>query len=80
MIVNYKGMDADFNYRLAEINFTEDEMEKVEYMEKEMRIRGWKIDIVTDGYAQCEVTDKEEYKDFMKDWKEVKKSVALLKK
>lgn len=24
MTVNYKGMDKDFNYRLAEINFDED--------------------------------------------------------
>jgi len=32
MRVDYKGMELDFNYRLAEISFTEDEMEKVEYI------------------------------------------------
>ena len=78
--VDYKGMDIDLDYRIAEISFTEDELEKVEYMTKVMKIKGWKIDVVTDGYAQCEVEDKEDYKSFMEDWKEVKKSVALWKK
>ena len=78
--VDYKGMNMDLDYRLAEISFTEDEIEKVEYIAKVMKIKGWKIDIVTDGYAQCEVEDKEDYKSFIEDWKEVKKNVALWKK
>ena len=80
MIVNYKGIDKEFNYRVAEINFSEDEIAKVEYITKVMSIKGWEINIVTDGYAVCEVERKEDYKDFMRDWKEVKKSVALWKK
>lgn len=80
MTVNYKGIDTDFNYRLAEINFDDGEYEKLEYISKVMKIKGWNIDIVTDGYAQCEVDDKEDYRSFMKDWNEVKKSVALWKK
>jgi len=45
-----------------------------------MKVKGWSIDIVTDGYAQCEVDDKDDYRSFMEDWKKVKKSVALWKK
>jgi hypothetical protein len=78
--VDYKGTDEFSNYRLAEISFTEDEMEKVEYIAKVMKVKGWNIDIVTDGYAQCEVEDKDDYRSFMEDWKEVKKNVALWKK
>lgn len=80
MNISYKGSNKDFDYRLAEINFDETEFEKVCYMANVMTIKGWKIDVVTDGYACCEVEDREEYKMFMKDWKEVKKSVALWKK
>jgi hypothetical protein len=80
MTVNYKGMDSDFDYRLAEINFDDGEYKELDYITKVMKIKGWNIDIVTDRYAQCEVDDKKDYKEFMKDWKEVKKNVALWKK
>lgn len=80
MTVNYKGISEDFNYRIAEINFKEEELAKVEYIAKVMNIKGYDIEVVTDGYAICEVDGKEEYKEFMKEWKEVKKSVALWKK
>ena len=80
MTVNYKGMDKDFDYRVAEINFDDKEYEKLNYIAKVIKIKGWYIDIVTNGYAQCKIDNKEEYKDFMKDWKKVKKSVGLWKK
>ena len=80
MRVNYKGMDKDFEYRLAKINYDEEETKKVEYMIKIMSIKGWEIKNATEEYAYCEVENIEEYKEFMKDWKEVKKSVALWKK
>lgn len=80
MRVNYKGMDKDYEYRVAEINYDEEESKKVEYIAKVMYIKGFEIKIVCDGYACCEVDNIEEYKNFMKDWKEVKKSVALWKK
>lgn len=80
MTVNYKGLDMYNNYRLAEICFEDEELEKLEYISKVMQIKGWNIDIVTMGYAQCKVDDKEDYRSFMEDWKEVKKSVALWKK
>lgn len=74
MTVNYKGMDDNFDYRLAEINF--DEMEEALYskIEKVMNIKGWNLQAVTDGYASCEVDSYAEYKDFVKDYKEVKRA------
>ena len=45
-----------------------------------MAIKGWDIVVSTDTYATCEVENIEQYKDFMRDWKEVKKSVALWRK
>lgn len=80
MIVNYKGMDKDFEYRLAEISFDDEEEKKLEYIAKVMKIKGWEIEIVTNNYAMVRLDSYCEYKDFMKDWKEVKKSVALWKK
>ena len=81
MRVNYKGMDKDYPYRIAEINYDdEEESKKVEYIAKVMLINGWEIKIVADGWAYCEVDNIDEYRSFMKDWKEVKKSVALWKK
>lgn len=80
MRVNYKGMDKDYEYRIAEISFDEEEFNKVCYISKVMAIKGWDIVVSTDTYATCEVENIEQYKDFMRDWKEVKKSVALWRK
>ena len=74
MRVNYKGMDKDYKYRIAEINFEESESEKVKFMVAAMAERGYRIDII-DTWAACEVEDKDEYRDFMKDWKKVKKGL-----
>lgn len=77
MIVNYKGATEDSNfYRLAEIGFDEEkELALLERMAKVLEIKGWTIDIPTDGYACCEVDNYDEYKDFVRDYKEVKKSI-----
>lgn len=75
MRVNYKGMDADYNYRVAEIAFEEEKLNVMERIAFLMRIHSWNIDIVTDGYAMCEVNDIDEYKEFMKDWKACKKCI-----
>lgn len=79
--VNYKGMDEGFDYRLAEINFDEEkEMKDYERLEKVMIIKGWGLNLVTDGYASCEIENMSEYKQFVSDYKEVKKSIRLWKK
>lgn len=81
MTVNYKGMDKGFDYRLAEINFDEEkEMKDYERLEKVMRIKGWDLNLVTDGYASCEIENMFEYKQFVAVYKEVKKSIRLWKK
>lgn len=78
MKVNYKGMSKDYEYRIAEINYDdEEEYEKVEHMIKIMANKGWNIVNGVAGWASCEMADMQEYKEFMKDWKEAKKSVAL---
>lgn len=81
MIVNYKGMDKNFNYRIAEINYDDEKEQRLmDRIEQVMRIKGYEIDQVTNGYAQCEVDSKDEYKDFVRDYKEVKKAVKLWEK
>ena len=78
MTVNYKGMDKKFNYRLAEINFDEDtEQALMDKIEQVMKIRGYYIDQVTKGYALCEVEDRDGYREFVKDYKEVRKSAKM---
>ena len=44
-------------------------------IEQVMNIKGWKLNQVTNGYASCEVENMNEYKEFVRDYKEVKKSV-----
>ena len=81
MTVNYKGMDAGFEYRLAEINFDEEKEQKIyNRLEQVMRIKGWNLNLVTEGYASCEVENISEYKQFVSDYKEVKKSIRLWNK
>ena len=81
MTVSYKGIDADYNYRVAEIFFDDETEQKIyDRIEKVMKIRGWELNQVTNGYASCKVDNMEEYRDFVKDYKEVKKSVKLWKK
>lgn len=81
MTVNYKGMDAGFEYRLAEINFDEEKEQKFyDRLEQVMRIKGWDLNLVTDGYASCEVENMTEYKQFVADYKSVKKSIRLWNK
>lgn len=80
MRINYKGTFEDKarrEHRLAEINFEAKEERAYERVAQVLNIHGWKVELVTDGFAMCEVADHEEYKAFVKDYKAVKKSVAL---
>lgn len=79
MRVNYKGKSICFKWRLAEICYDEEkEIAKVEEIVYIMKKQfGWNIDIVADGYSQCQIEDFEDYKSFMEDFKETKK---ILKK
>ncbi len=75
MRVSYKGQDKDFEYRLAEIGYEDDEETVMKRIEQEMNKRGWNLNIVADGYASCVVDDREEYKAFVEDYKQVKRMV-----
>lgn len=78
MTVNYKGMDKDFNYRIAEINYDDDtEQTLMNRIEQVMRIKGYEINNSVSGYATCEVEGMQEYRQFVRDYKEVKKAVLL---
>lgn len=78
MTVNYKGIDKDFGYRLAEINFDDGKEQRLmDRIEQVMRIKGYEINQVADGYASCEVENMDEYKQFVRDYKDVKRAVKL---
>lgn len=72
MTLTYKGMTSDFQYRVAEVNFNEEtEITLVNrvvfFMEK---VKGYKVDIATSGYAVCEVEDRQEFTTFAREWRE----------
>ena len=75
MRINYKGMDKDYPYRVAEIFFNENEQIKVDKVIELLEKEGWKIDTVTDGYYLCGIEDYDEYKLFMNDWKNAKSKI-----
>lgn len=77
MTVNYKGINEDYNYRVAEICYTEEEEILLNKMCKPLELKGWDIENGVEGYATVKVDNMDEYKDFVKDYKEVKKSAKL---
>lgn len=79
MTTKYKGRTSNYNYRAAEIAFN-DETEQRFYdrVEQVMKLKGWNLIQVTDGYALCEVNDYDEYKEFVRDYKDVKESIRLV--
>lgn len=83
MRINYKGLFKDKvrrEHRLAEISFSEKEENDYERIAQVLNVHGWGLQLVTDGYAMCEVECREEYETFLKDYKAVKKALALWKK
>mgnify|MGYP006943581313 CR=1 FL=1 len=77
MQVSYKGMTKDYDFRVAEINYDDvEEYEKVEEMIKIMnKTGGWNIVNGVAGCASCQIENKSEYREFMKDWKASKKEL-----
>ena len=75
MRVNYKGAEENLR-RLAEISF-DDEKETTlfERTAKLMEIKGYSIDLLADGYAQCVVEDRDDYNEFMAKFKSAKKCI-----
>lgn len=79
MIINYKGWDKDFEYRLAEIKFDEENKKEIELAERLTffleRVKGYSIDCPVEGYMICKVENMDEYKEFKRDYKEAKKMI-----
>ena len=77
MKVTYKGMKKDFEYRVAEINFNEEE--EIELFDRVVflmeKVKGYEVEVVTEGYAVCKVEDKNEFKMFAKEWREAVKMI-----
>ena len=76
MRVTYKGYDSEYNYRVAKINYDDENEKNIDLLcniADLMANRGWNIDIVGCGYACCEVDDRDDFNNFMCDWKECKK-------
>lgn len=81
MTIGYKGASEETNEnRLAEIFFEEEEQRILERMIKVLAIKGWMVDLVTDGYAQMTVDNKSEFDDFKCDYLEIKRAVKLWEK
>lgn len=83
MKIMYKGKENPWDnsrkndFRGAWIGFDPDnekEVERVERIVSEMGKLGWNFDLVYDS-ALCEVEDMEEYKELVRDYKVVKKTV-----
>lgn len=83
MLVNYRGQKVnEYNGkmldRIAEISYDEDtEQELLDKMKKPLALKGWEMDNGVGGWAAVVVEDMDDYKEFMKDWKAVKKSAKL---
>ena len=75
MRINYKGCRDGFNYRIAEISFDDSELTLMERITHLLSVRGWKVQIVTDGYALCEVADLCEYREFAKEYANAKRCI-----
>ena len=71
----YKGMDSEYRFRIAEIAYGEEERPTVERIFDLLKIKGWQVDDVTDGYALVPVEDMDEFKGFMEDWKACKRCI-----
>lgn len=79
MTIGYKGMTKDYEYRVAEINFDEDN-EKEKILAERLiffleNVKGYSIEYAVEGYIICEVEDMNEYKEFKKDYKEANKMI-----
>lgn len=76
MTINYKGMDKDYNYRVAEISWDDDNKKEnilIDRLETFMyKVHGYNMDVFS-GYAIIEVSDRNEYKEVVGIYKKAKK-------
>lgn len=74
MKVGYKGISNGFSKRAAVITYDENKeqilMDKIKAI---MNAEDWQIIQLISGYSYCLVGNAEEYKEFVKDYKDAKK-------
>ena len=76
MVVNYYGYTENNKTRIAFVSITEKDSESyINEMINQMDMKGWNLIRDTQDSMICEVLDKEDYKDFMEDWKQCKKDL-----
>ncbi|MFR0074332.1 MAG: hypothetical protein ACLRVD_08235 [Blautia caecimuris] len=79
MTIGYKGMTKDYEYRIAEINFNEDNEKEKTLAERLIfflkNVKGYSIDHSIYGYITYQVENMDEYKEFKRDYKEAKKMI-----
>ena len=81
MVVNYYGYTENNKTRVAFVSITEKDTESyIEEMINQMDMKGWDLIRDTQDSMICEVLDKEDYNDFMADWKQCKKDLAPAKR
>ena len=80
MTINYKGATKDYDYRIAEISYNDEDKKEKELIDRLVffmnRIKGWDLTNVTAGWAVCEVENKKEYELFKADYKKAKKMIS----
>lgn len=77
MTINYKGRTSDYEYRIAEVEYSENEMELIDRMVFFLnRVKGWDLVNAVEGWAYCEVEDKKEYELFKADYMKAKKMIS----
>lgn len=81
MKINYKGIDKDYNYRIAEITwdgYNEKENTLADRISNFMyKVHGYDMQVVSNGYALIEVENMREYKEVVAIYKEAKKMFIL---
>lgn len=75
MTINYKGCTKDYPYRVAEINYREEEVELFNRLVFFLERISWEVESVTDGYALIQVDNFEQYKELVQDYKARKRVV-----
>jgi hypothetical protein len=80
MTINYKGATKDYEYRIAEIQYNDEDKKEMEIINRLVffmnRVKGWDLTNAVAGWAYCEVENKDEYEKFKSDYKEAKRMIT----
>ena len=74
MTINYVG-SRQFNKRLAEFSYTDEEESRFMKIVAHLRDLGYNVDTGCENWAAIEVADRAEYEDVLTDYKEAKRLI-----